>query len=197
MKSITINGQKRESVGKKSTNALRNAELVPCVAYGEGEPLHFSTHEKSFKDLVYTADAHTVQIQLNSGEKLEAILQDIQFHPVTDKILHADFYQLRADKPIAVEVPVRTFGRAEGVVVGGALRVNMRKLRVKAIPANLPDDINIDVTPLIVGGKIYVEALRNDKYTILHPDNAVVVAVRATRNVAKGITGAEETEEEN
>ncbi len=197
MKSITIQGQKRESVGKKSTKVLRNAELVPCVVYGEGESLHFSTPEKSFKDLVYTPDAHTVKIQLNSGEKLEAILQDIQFHPVTDKILHADFYQLSENKAIAIDVPVKTVGRAKGVVVGGALRVNMRKLRVKAIPANLPDDITIDVTPLIVGGKIYVESLRNDRYTILHPDNAVVAAVRATRNVAKGVTGAEETEEEN
>ena len=103
----------------------------------------------------------------------------------------------KQSKPIAIDVPVKTVGRAKGVVVGGALRVNMRKLKVKATPANLPDDITIDVTPLIVGGKIYVESLRNDKYTILHPDNTVVAAVRATRNVAKGVTGAEETEEEN
>jgi len=192
MKSITIQGQKRENVGKKSTIALRNAELVPCVVYGEKEPIHFSASDRGFKDLVYTADAHTVKIQLESGETIDAILQDIQFHPVSDKILHADFYQLRDDKSVTIEVPVKTIGRAKGVVVGGALRLNMRKLRVKALPANLPDDITLDVTNLLVGGKVYVESLRNDKYTIMHPNNAVVVAVRTTRNVPKGITGGEE-----
>ena len=147
MKSITIQGTKRESVGKKSTKALRDAELVPCVVYGGAEPLNFSTEEKSFKNLVYTPDAHTVELVIN-GEKINAVLQDIQFHPITDRILHADFYQLSADKPVIMEVPVKITGRAKGVVAGGVLRQSFRKLRVKAIPANLPDEIIVDVTPL-------------------------------------------------
>lgn len=182
MKSITIQGVKRESVGKQSTRALRNADQVPCVVYGGNEPLHFSTEEKSFKNLVYTPEAHTVNLELADGTKVAAILQDIQFHPVTDKILHADFYQLQDDKPVAIEVPVRLTGRARGVVAGGVLRFNMRKLKVRAIPANLPDEILIDISSMRIGHKKYVESIRTDEYTILHPDNAVIVAVRTSRN---------------
>ena len=195
MKSITIQGQKRESVGKKSTKALRDAELVPCVVYGGKEPLNFSTEEKSFKNLVYTPEAHMVSIEVD-GQTIAAVLQDIQFHPITDKILHVDFYQLSADKPVVMEVPVRITGRAKGVVAGGALRQSFRKLRLKAIPANLPDEVVIDVTPLKIGNKIYVGDIKNDAYTFLHPDNAVVVAVKMSRNAMKAGAAAEDDDEE-
>ena len=185
MKSITIQGTKRENVGKKSTKALRDAELVPCVVYGGTEPLAFSTEEKSFKKLVYTPDAHTVEIVVD-GQTIPAVLQDIQFHPITDKILHVDFYQLSEDKPVVMEVPVKIVGRSKGVVSGGVLRQTYRKLKVKAIPANLPDEIVVDVTPLRIGNKFYVESLKNEKYTFMHPDNAVVVAVKMSRNAMKG-----------
>lgn len=184
MKSITIQGQKRESVGKKSTQALRDAELVPCVVYGGEQPINFSTAEKSFKNLVYTPDAHTVVIELE-GKKIDAVLQDIQFHPITDKILHVDFYQLSADKPVVMEVPVRITGRAKGVVAGGVLRQSFRKLKIKALPANLPDEIVVDVTPLRIGNKLYVGSIKNEAYTFLHPDNAVVAAVKMSRNAMK------------
>ena len=176
MKSITIQGTKRENVGKKSTKALRDAELVPCVVYGGNEPLNFSTEEKSFKNLVYTPEAHTVSIEVD-GQTIPAVLQDIQFHPITDRILHVDFYQLSEDKPVIMEVPVRITGRSKGVVAGGVLRQSFRKLKVKAIPANLPDEIVVDVTPLRIGNKLYVAALKNEAYTFMHPDNAVVAAV--------------------
>ncbi len=184
MKSITIQGTKRENVGKKSTKALRDAELVPCVVYGGTEPLAFSTEEKSFKKLVYTPDAHTVEIVVD-GQTIPAVLQDIQFHPITDKILHVDFYQLSEDKPVVMEVPVKIVGRSKGVVSGGVLRQTYRKLKVKAIPANLPDEIVVDVTPLRIGNKFYVESLKNDQYTFMHPDNAVIVAVKMSRNAMK------------
>ena len=196
MKSITIQGTKRESVGKKSTKALRDAELVPCVVYGGTEPLNFSTEEKSFKGLVYTPEAHTVSIEVD-GQTIPAVLQDIQFHPITDRILHVDFYQLSADKPVIMEVPVRITGRARGVVAGGVLRQSFRKLKVKAIPANLPDEIVVDVTPLRIGNKLYVEALKNDSYTFMHPDNAVVAAVKMSRNAIKGGAAADEDDEEH
>ncbi len=195
MKSITIQGVKRESVGKASTRALRNADQVPCVVYGGNDPLHFSTDEKSFKDLVYTPEAHTVNLELADGIKISAILQDIQFHPVTDKIIHADFYQLHDDKPVAIEVPVRLTGRARGVVNGGVLRFNMRKLKVRAIPANLPDEIIVDITPMRIGHKKYVESIRNNDYTILHPDNAVIVAVRTSRTAVSDEEEEEATDE--
>ena len=198
MKSITIQGTKRENVGKKSTKALRDAELVPCVVYGGEQPLHFSTEEKSFKNLVYTPEAHTVVIELD-GKKIDAVLQDIQFHPITDKILHVDFYQLSANKPVVMSVPVRITGRAKGVVAGGVLRQSFRKLTLKAIPANLPDEIVIDVTPLRIGNKLYVGDIKNDAYTFLHPDNAVIAAVKMSRNAMKAgaaMVDEEEDEEE-
>ena len=195
MKSITIQGQKRESVGKKSTKALRDAELVPCVVYGGEQPINFSTPEKSFKSLVYTPDAHTVVIELD-GQKIDAVLQDIQFHPITDKILHADFYQLSADKPVVMEVPVRITGRAKGVLAGGVLRQSFRKLRLKAIPANLPDEIVVDVTPLKIGNKLYIGDIKNDQYTFLHPDNAVVAAVKMSRNAMKNAGAMVEDDED-
>ncbi|MDN3608146.1 50S ribosomal protein L25/general stress protein Ctc [Kaistella yonginensis] len=193
MKSITIQGTKRESVGKKSTKALRDAELVPCVVYGGAETLNFSAEEKSFKGLVYTPEAHTVSIEVD-GKTIPAVLQDIQFHPLTDKILHADFYQLSDDKPVVMEVPVRLTGRAKGVVAGGAMRQTYRKLKVKAIPANLPDEIVVDVTPLKIGSKLYVGAIKAEGFSFMHPDNAVVVAVKMSRTAAKG--GAADDEEE-
>ena len=195
MKSITIQGTKRESVGKKSTKALRDAELVPCVVYGGKEPLNFSTEEKSFKNLVCTPDAHTATLVID-GETIEAVLQDIQFHPITDKILHVDFYQLSADKPVIMEVPVRITGRAKGVVAGGVLRQSFRKLKVKAIPVNLPDEIVVDVTPLRIGNKLYVEKLKNDLYTFMHPDNAVVAAVKMSRNAMKNAGAMVEDDED-
>jgi len=185
MKSITIQGTKRENVGKKSTKALRDAELVPCVVYGGAETLNFSTPEKSFKKLVYTPEAHTVSIEVD-GKIIPAVLQDIQFHPITDKILHVDFYQLSEDKPVIMEVPVRITGRAKGVVRGGAMRQSFRKLKLKAIPSNLPDEVVVDVTSLNIGNKIYVGDMKNDAYTFMHPDNAVIVAVKMSRNAMKG-----------
>ena len=195
MKSITIQGTKRESVGKKSTKALRDAELVPCVVYGGAETLNFSAEEKSFKGLVYTPEAHTVSIEVD-GNTIPAVLQDIQFHPITDKILHADFYQLSDDKPVVMEVPVRITGRAKGVVAGGVLRQSFRKLKLKATPANLPDEIVVDVTPLKIGNKLYVGDIKTNNFIFMHPDNAVVVAVKMSRTAMKGGAAAEDEEDE-
>ena len=190
MKSITINGSQRESVGKKATKALRNAGKVPCVLYGGDKPVHFSAEAKSFKPLVYTPDVFTAAIEVD-GTKYSAVLQDIQFHPVNDSILHVDFYQLFDDKAMTMDIPVRLVGTAKGVTVGGALRHNLRKLKVKALPANLPDFIEADITELAIGNKLYVTELKNDAYTLLHPDNTVVAQVRMSRNAAK----AEDTED--
>ncbi|MDE1205548.1 50S ribosomal protein L25/general stress protein Ctc [Tenacibaculum larymnensis] len=190
MKSITIKGSQRESVGKKATKALRNAGKVPCVLYGGDKPVHFSAEEKSFKPLVYTPDVFTATIELD-GVTYNAVLQDIQFHPVHDSILHVDFYQLFEDKAVTMDIPVRLVGSSKGVMVGGALRHNLRKLKVKALPANLPDFIEADITELEIGNKLYVTELKNDKYTFLHPDNTVVAQVRMSRNAAKAASEAE------
>ena len=193
MKSITINGSQRESVGKKATKALRNAGQVPCVLYGGDKPVHFSAPELAFSKLVYTPNAHTVVINLDNGEVLNAVLQDIQFHPVTDRILHVDFYQLFEDKEIALNIPVNLVGNSKGVKNGGVLRRNNRKLRIKALPANLPDFIEIDITPLKIGDKVAVGDLPTGDYTFLQTDTTVVCRVSTSR---VAVEDEEEEEEE-
>ena len=185
MKSITIKGSKRESVGKVATKALRNAGMVPCVIYGGETPIHFSAEEKAFKNLVYTPNVYTASLEVD-GEKIPAILQDIQFHPVSDKILHVDFYQLFDDKEVTMNIPVQLTGTSPGVLNGGSLRFTNRKLKVKAIPANLPDFITADISKLKIGHKLVITSLFNDDYTFMHPDNTVVVQVRTSRNAAAG-----------
>jgi large subunit ribosomal protein L25 len=181
MKSITINGSKRESVGKKATKALRNAGQVPCVLYGGDKAVHFSANELAFSKLVYTPNAHTVVIALKDDATYSAVLQDIQFHPVTDKILHIDFYQLFEDKEIAMNIPVHLIGNSKGVKNGGVLRRNNRRLRVKALPVNLPDFIEINIEPLKIGDKVYVGELPSENYTFLHNDNIVVCQIKTAR----------------
>jgi large subunit ribosomal protein L25 len=195
MKSITINGSQRESVGKKATKALRNAGQVPCVLYGGDKPVHFSAPELAFSKLVYTPNAHTVVIELDNGVTLNGVLQDIQFHPVTDRILHVDFYQLFEDKEIALDIPVKLVGNSRGVKNGGVLRRNNRKLRIKALPANLPDFIEIDITPLKIGDKVSVGELPSEGYTFLHTDNIVVCQVRTSRTAITEDEDDEELEE--
>lgn len=184
MKSISIKGQERESVGKSATKAVRNAGLVPCVIYGGQQAVHFTAEEKVFKNLVYTPNVHTVVIDLG-GNKVEAILQDIQFDPVTDRILHIDFYELDAAKEITMEVPVKVVGNSKGVLAGGVLRLNQRKLRVRALPANLPDFVEADITNLDMGNKLYVTSIPTNNYKLLHPDNTVVAQVRVSRAAMK------------
>lgn len=181
MKSITIKGSQRESVGKASTKALRNAGKVPCVLYGGDKPVHFSADELAFKDLVYTPNAYTAVIELEDGQKFDAVLQDIQFHPVTDRILHIDFYQLFEDKPVTMEIPVRLEGNSPGVRNGGRLLFRKRKLSIKALPGLLPDFITIDISKLRIGQTIAVESILNDNYTFLHPDSTAIVQVKASR----------------
>jgi len=205
MKSITINGSKRESVGKKATKALRNAGQVPCVLYGGDQPVHFSAAELAFSKLVYTPNAHTVVIALGDTS-FNAVLQDIQFHPVTENILHIDFYQLFDDKEIAMDIPVVLTGNSVGVRAGGVLRRNRRKLRIKALPTNLPDDIKVDISKLKIGNKVYVSQLPSEDYKFLHSDNTVVCQIKQSRvsvNIeddedegeAEGAEGAEGTAE--
>ncbi|CAZ96298.1 50S ribosomal protein L25/general stress protein Ctc [Zobellia galactanivorans] len=181
MKSIKIKGSERESVGKKATKALRNAGQVPCVVYGGEKPLHFSADELAFRDLVYTPAAHTVEIDLN-GSKVRAIMQDIQFHPVTDRILHIDFYQLFDDKEVTMNIPVRLQGNAPGVRSGGRLLFRKRKLAIKALPDNLPDFFDVDISKLKIGENITVESLLKDEFSILHPETTVVVQVKTQRS---------------
>ena len=196
MKSITIKGSERESVGKKSTKALRNAGKVPCVVYGGDKPLHFSADELAFRDLVYTANAHTVAIELDNGTKVNAVMQDIQFHPVTDSIMHIDFYQLFEDKPVTMDIPVRLKGSSPGVRNGGRLLFRKRKLTIKALPGKLPDFFDVDISKLRIGQNIAVSSLLSDDFTILHPETTAVVQVKTARTAVITDDEDEETDEE-
>ena len=196
MKSITINGSQRESVGKSSTKALRNAGKVPCVVYGGEKPVHFSADEISFSKLVYTPDAHTVIISLDGKEQINGIIQDIQFHPVSERILHIDFFQLFENKEINMTIPVKFSGNAPGVrLEGGLLFKNKRKLYVKALPKNLPDFISVDISNLHLNDNVTIQDLLNDNYSFIHPENMVVCQVKMSR-ASLSLTTAEEDGEE-
>ncbi|WP_010181436.1 50S ribosomal protein L25/general stress protein Ctc [Aquimarina agarilytica] len=195
MKSLTINASQRESLGKKATKALRNAGNVPCVVYGGDTVTHFTAHENMFSKLVYTPDVHTVVIALDNGTNINAILQDIQFHPTTDKILHIDFVQIFDDKAITMEIPVRTTGKSPGVANGGNLKFNARRLKVKGLAANLPDEIKADISELKIGNKLYVTQLDSEGFEFLHADNTVVCQVKNSRNAIAEESAEEATEE--
>ena len=193
MKSITIKGSERESVGKVATKALRNAGMVPCVIYGGSQPVHFAAEEKAFKSLVYTPNAHTVAIELGK-DSYNAVLQDIQFHPISDGILHIDFFQLSEDKEIIMEVPVNIVGTSPGVLLGGVLNLNQRRLKVKALPKNLPDFVEANISELQMGNKLYVTKLPTKNFKLMHPDNTVVCQVKISRAAMKAAQEAAKAE---
>ncbi len=193
MQSITIKGSKRESVGKKATRVLRNADKVPCVIYGEGEPVHFSADEITFKPLVYTPNVYFANIELDNGETYNAVMQDIQFHPVSERILHIDFYQLNKEKPLNINLPVKLEGTSVGVRNGGVLRFPNRKLSVTALPDDLPDFLTVDISKLKIGDKFFVREFDEEKLTFNHPGDMVVCQVRTAR---AAIVDAVEEEEE-
>ena len=193
MKSITIKGSQRESVGKVATKALRNAGMVPCVIYGGNQPVHFAAEEKAFKSLVYTPNAHTVVIELGK-DSYNAVLQDIQFHPISDGILHIDFFQLSDDKEIIMEVPVNVVGTSPGVLLGGVLNLNQRRLKVKALPKNLPDFVEANISELQMGNKLYVTKLPTKDFKLMHPDNTVVCQVKISRAAMKAAQEAAKAE---
>jgi len=195
MKSITINGLKRESVGKVATRTLRNAGKVPCVVYGGEEPIHFSADELAFSKLVYTPDVHTVVVDLGDGKNVSCILQDIQFHPVTDRILHIDFFQIFDDKEVMMEIPVRIVGNSRGVRNGGVLRIVNRKLRVKAIPENLPDFLEIDITEMKIGDIRTVASILHDDYKIMHEESRTICQIRTSRTAIVDADDDDEGEE--
>ena len=195
MQSITIKGSKRESVGKKATKALRNADKVPCVIYGEGEPVHFSADELAIKPLVYTASVYIAMIELENGEKYEAIMQALQFHPVTDRLLHIDFYRLHEDRPLTINIPVKLEGTSVGIRNGGVLRFPNRKLSLTALPKDLPDFLTINIEDMNIGDKFMVNEFEVENITFNHPEETVVCQVRIARAAIVDEVEEEEGEE--
>jgi len=190
MKSVSISAEKRVDLGKKEAKALRAAGKVPCVVYGGESVQHFAATEIAFNNLVYTPNVYAVAIDIE-GTTINALIKDIQFHPVTDRILHIDFIELIPGQAVNTQIPVIITGNAIGVMNGGKLRKALRKLSVRATPENLPDAITLDITEMKIGHKIYVRDVKTNNFDILTSGNAVIVAVKTARNVIE-----EEEEEE-
>ena len=189
MKSFDLKGTSRTEVGKKSTNELRKNNGIPCILYGiEKEAKAFAVTADAVRKLVYTPDIHVVNLTID-GVECTAVLKDIQFHPVKDTILHMDFLQIVADKPIVMEVPTVLTGLAAGVKLGGKLQQAIRKIKVKAVYANIPEKLTVDVTELALGKSIKVGELSFDGLELVTPAQTVVCSVAATRASREAANG--------
>jgi large subunit ribosomal protein L25 len=189
MKSVSISGLSRTNVGKKDAKAVRNAGFVPCVLYGGKEQKTFSVKYNDLLPLVYTPEVLTVDLNID-GTSYKALMQEIQFHAINDKIVHIDFLEMFDNKPVFIDIPVHTTGNSIGVKAGGKLTLNVRKLKVKALPANLPDSIEIKIDDLDIGKSIRVSEIAAKNIELLDTPNMVVVTIKATRNMASAATDA-------
>lgn len=180
MKTVTLSGSPRENVGKQDAADLRRNERIPAVLYGGEKQIHFSISENDAKKLIFTPNVYIVELEIK-GEKVKAIVQESQLHPVTDRILHIDFLQILDNKPFKIKIPVRLEGFSRGVQNGGRLRQNFRKLKVLGLEKDMPEAVVIDITSLRIGHKRRVSDLSIPGIKFLDPLNAVVVGVQTAR----------------
>jgi len=184
-----MSGSLRGNVGKKDAKRLRKEGLVPCVLYGQKEQLHFFTQEKQFKDIIYTPKACFVELNID-GQKHMSLVQEVQYHPVSDSIMHVDFYEFANDKPVMLSIPIELTGTSPGVLKGGKLQQKVRKVKISALPDKMPEKLIIDITPLEINDAVRVKNVQSDDFKVLLPENNVLVIVNQTRAVV------EETPEE-
>ena len=194
MKTIEIKAHARKELGKKETKRLRSEGNVPCVMYGGEEVVHFYAEEKVFKSLIYTPNVYIVNINID-GKEYMSVLQDIQFHPVTDAPQHIDFVQVFENKPVVMSIPLNIVGTSPGIMSGGKLRMKRRTLKVKGSFKDLPDKLDIDITGMAIGDSIKVHQLSYEKLELLDPARAMVVAVISSRMAIKDSVLAEDEEE--
>ncbi|MCJ8211643.1 50S ribosomal protein L25/general stress protein Ctc [Mucilaginibacter sp. RS28] len=180
MKSIAISGSPRENVGKRDAKALRYQGLVPAVLYGGATQTHFSVAEADLKPVVYTPDVQLIDIEV-AGTTTQAIIQDIQFHPLTERIIHVDFLQLNENKPVAIEIPIRLTGTSPGVKMGGKLVQKLRKLRVKGLPKDHVDTIDVSIEGLEVGKSVRVGDVKLENLVITNAVEDTIVSVTTSR----------------
>jgi len=203
MKTVSLSGSLRENVGKKDAKKHRKAGFIPCVMYGGKEQFHFVANDKIFRKYLFTPEVYIFNIEIN-GKTTPSIIQDIQYHPVTDNILHIDFLEILPEKPVVIGVPIKIEGTAPGVLKGGKLIYKMRKLKIRSLMAYLPDYIMISIDPLDIGDSIKVKDLKRDNIAFLDAPNNIIVGVRTARTVveeapvegaAAAAEGAEKKEE--
>jgi large subunit ribosomal protein L25 len=195
MKTFEFKAQKREKLGKSVSKSLRADGNIPCVLYGGEENVNFYVHENALKDIVYTPSVYLLKIDID-GKSYDAIMQDIQFHPVTDSVIHIDFIQVSDDKEIGIRIPVKLTGDSKGIKAGGKLRFIKRALRVKGLAKDLPDTLNIDITKVGIGDSIKVADLSFDNLKLMDSPRAMVVGVTASRLSKSGDEMLDEEEEE-
>lgn len=182
MKHIELKGQVREAGNKAAVKAVRRAGQVPCNIYGLGiENVLFTIDAQDLKTITHTPNSYIIDLELNNGTKMYAVLHEVQYHPVTDEALHVDFLTVSEDKPVTIEVPVKVVGHSEGVKMGGKLLVSSRKLRVSAMMDKLPDILEVDSTHLMIGKQIVAGDLNFDGVTIVSPKATIICSVRPTR----------------
>lgn len=184
MKTIEIKGSFRTELGKKSSKELRKSGNVPCVIYGKEKNIHFFAHENSFKNLVYTPAAHLVKLNIDDKE-YKAVLKDMQFHPVKDNILHADFIEIHDNKPVVINIPIKVSGDSVGVIAGGKLSIKRRTLKVKGLADDLPEALPINITDLKIHEGIKVGELSYDKIELLDPKKSMVLTIATSRVAQK------------
>lgn len=180
MKTIAISGSPRENVGKRDAKELRYEGKVPAVLYGGKEQTHFAVVTTELKDAIYTPEANFVSIDIN-GTKTNAVIKELQFHPVTDQLLHVDFLQLFDDKEILMEIPVKLTGTSPGVKMGGKLVQKLRKLRVKALPKDMPQAVEVSIAKLEVGNLFRVRDLEKGAYLVTNTPEDTIVSVAMSR----------------
>ncbi|GHT22230.1 50S ribosomal protein L25 [Bacteroidia bacterium] len=190
MESIELKAALRKETGKKALKAIRAQDLVPCVLYGGKENVHFNVAESDFRGIIYTPFVFVVNLDID-GQKHQALVKEKQFHPVSDKLLHVDFFEVTADKPVVVDIPVKVVGSSIGVREGGKLSVESRRVAVKGLTKDIPNEIEIDVTAVGIGKFIRAGELTAKNYTVVSPKDKRIVAVRTTRAVAAAAETAE------
>jgi large subunit ribosomal protein L25 len=184
MKSIEIKGSFRTELGKKSSKQIRKAGSVPCVIYGKEQNIHFHATELAFKNLIYTPEAHLVDLNIDN-KLFKVVLKDVQYHPVSDKILHADFIEVFDDKPVVINIPIKVSGDSVGVIAGGKLNIKKRSLKVKGLPNDLPEHLNIDITNLKIHDSVKVGDMSFDKIELLDPKKLMVLTIATSRVAQK------------
>ncbi|MBX2965918.1 MAG: 50S ribosomal protein L25/general stress protein Ctc [Cyclobacteriaceae bacterium] len=192
MKTVEIVGYKRANLGKSDSQRLRNEGFVPCVVYGGNEQVHFYAPMILFRELVYTNEAHFVHLNIE-GEEVEAILQEVQFHPVSEVILHADFLKIEEGRKIKMNIPIRLTGKAKGVEKGGTLIRKRASLKIEGLPKDMPDHIDVDVTELDFHHAIKVGDMKIEGLTFLDPKAAAIAAVEVSRAAKLAAETAAET----
>ena len=195
MKTTQLSGSLRANVGKKDAASLRNAGMVPCVLYGQGEQTHFSVKSVQMNKIIFSPDVFLVELDVE-GKKTKAIIREVQQHPVKDTIQHVDFYELNEKKKVRVSLPVRTTGSAKGVLNGGRLNMAFRSLNCYGLASDLPDAITLDISPIRIGQGITISEINIPGVTILDPASAMVISVKISRGAVDDDDDDDDDEEE-